>query len=155
MKDPHDNLVHVHTNYKNYTDGDVNRSNPYKKEYLIILKDHVFACKATSRMNAIDLASMSDEFDKLMNRESLSNGRPINKYHIPNMNVIRIRPYHRGWWSGTDNITDEYIYVSLTNGRPTVYKGGSTILDLASSKGLIHKVRVYDYDNLRETELIV
>ena len=154
MKNPCDDIMCVHTNYKNYNDG-IPESDPYKKEYLIILKDHVFACKATSRMNAIDLASMSDEFYELMNHESLSHGRPINKYHIPNMNVIRIRPYHRGWWSGSDSITDEYIYVSLTNGRPIVYKGGSVVLDYASSKGLVHKVRMYDYECSGERELVV
>lgn len=156
VKNPHNDLVCVHSNYKDYNGGMIT-PDPCKKEYLIILKGRVFACKATSRTNAIDIASISSEFGELMDHESLSHGRPLNKYQIPNMEVIRVRPYHRGWAMNTnENKGDnDYMYVSLMNGRPTVYKGGSMVLDYASSKGMIHKVRVHDYENLGERELIV
>jgi hypothetical protein len=170
MKNPCDTLLDVHTDYKNCNDIMIGK-NLYEKElsqlYIINLKDRVFACKAISRMNAIDIASSSDEFDELMSNESLSHGRPVSKYQIPNMNVIRVRPYHRGWWLGAGdsgnggssgnggNGTDNYIYVSMTNGKPTVYNGESMILDLASSKGMLHKVRVYDYGGQTENRLVV
>jgi len=153
MKNPRNDIVFV--DHKGSEFGE--NKNLYPCLYLVILKDRVFACKAISRMNAIDIASMSDNFNDLMERESLSHGRPINKYQLPNMEVIRVRPYHRGWWmgSGDGTVDNDYIYVSLLNGRPTVYKGGSTILDFASSKGMIHKVHVYDCKNELKMNYIV
>ena len=122
-------------------------STPYL--YLVILKGRVFACKAVSRMNAIDIASMSHELGDIMENESLSHGRPLNRYQIPNMEVVRIRPYHRGWWLGTNEkgVMENHIYVTLNNNKPTVYNEESVVLNFASTKGIIHKVRVHDSEN--------
>lgn len=162
MKNPRSD---VFVDYKD-TEPEVNKRmyrNQFPYLYLVLLKDRVFACKAISRTNAIDIASMSHELGDIMETESLSHGRPLNRYQIPDMEVIRVRPYHRGWWVGTgendgngDNgIDNNYIYVSVVNGKPTVYKGGSMILDFASSKGMLHKVRVYDSEGRWDGELVV
>lgn len=151
MKNPCDSYISTYIDHKISADD----STPHL--YLVILKGNVFACKAISRTNAIDIASISHELGDIMEAESLSHGRPLSRYQIPDMKVIRVRPYHRGWWMGSesDTIDNDYIYVSLVSGRPTVYKAGSMVLDFASSNGIIHKVRVYDCESVRVKELIV
>lgn len=153
MKNPRNAYIGTYADHK--FGVDIDNSIPYL--YLVILKGNVFACKAISRISAIDIASMSHELGDIMERESLSHGRPLNRYQIPGMEVIRVRPYHRGWWlsSNDKNAMEDHIYVSLNNKKPTVYNEESTVLNFVSSKGMLHKVRVYDCEGVRSKELIV
>lgn len=151
MKNPH-NLTSVFSYDQKECERERNCDGNRGNLYVITLNDRVFACRAHSRTNAIDIASESYEFGDMIDHESMGQGRPIHKYEIPSMNVIRVRPYHRSWWWGnhTDSLSNHnHLYITLSDGKPTIYSGNSTILDFASSKGMVHKVKVYEnqYEN--------
>lgn len=131
---------------------------PYQKPcvlYIIILNNHVFACKAHTRSHAIDIAKDSREFGTLIENEMFKDGRPVNPYTLQNMQVIRIKPWHRIGWAVSQPTPQTHIYVCLPygGGKPLVYDGNSTILDFVSEKGLIQKVRIYN--DVVNTDFIV
>jgi hypothetical protein len=112
--------------------------------YLVYLNDHVYACKAHSRDNAIQMARDSLELGPLMEYEAMTQGRPVNPNTLSNMRVIRVKPWHRfGDWSSSEPLTELYIYTPENTGKPIVYRGKSQILDFVSTKGFIQRVTVY------------
>jgi hypothetical protein len=128
--------------------------------YLIILKDHVFACKANSRSMAIDIARDSYDFGCLIDNEILENGRPVNPYTLDKMKVIRVKPWHRIDWELTtskdDEKGDDYVYVCIPydNEKPLVYYGNSNLLDFVSERGIVHKVFVHNQDKTHIQSMI-
>jgi hypothetical protein len=126
-----------------------------KKLYIVTLKNCVFACETYSRKQAIEMARNSPELERAIDRECVSNGRPISMYAIPDISVIQVKPWHRfgSWERGMGKNIDLYVYFSPGSKRPMVFRGESSILDYASSGGVIKKVRVHsDYDSKEQCD---